>query len=390
MKKQNNDVVLDYFEEIKIRPAKNRQQFMNMIAEKYGKTIASEIDKIISDRDDGEYADGLLYEVKNSNLKLSLDFAAYSSDLYRRFLDQVIQRKSASPRQILDIGCDNGIVTCFLAKLYPDSEVWGIDRSENGIRCATELAEKLKLSNVKFVRTSFENLPVAGMPSTFDLIVSVRSMHEVLGRLPDLGGKRFWSLSEIIEDEQLLDGFEKLQIVRNLLAPISGEFISFERTKDYEMIALWAKLLEINGLFVNWKDSTMVKCFELKDELKLPFLVASSQERGENIFKGMANLWGIGDKVDIGKTYSDLAAELIFHNIDTKKMISGVEINFNDGSGIMRCEVWEHPDWCISYQYSNIGFRELKVYDKAMVKEAVKQLTVAADHYASCAKSRRY
>ena len=387
---RTNDIVLDYFEQLRIRPSKSRGQFMNMIAMRHGKAIATEIDRLVSARADGEDKDGMLYEVKNGTLELSLDFAAYSSDLCRRFLDRMVAHKGVTPRRILDIGCDNGIVTCFLAKIYPDSEVWGIDRSVNGIRCATELAERLKISNVNFIRTSFEELPVDSMPRSFDWIVSVRSMHEVLGRLPDPRGKRFWSLSEIMGDELLFEGFEKLQIIRNLLDPISGEFISFERTKDYEGLALWAKALETNGLCVKWKDSAIVGCFELKDETKLPFLIASPQEYGANIFDGMAVLLGIGAKTVIGKTYNDLAAELIFCNIDSRKLISGVEMNFNDGSGIMRCEVWEHPDCCIGYQYSNIGFRELKLYDKGMETEAIKQLTIVADYYASGAKIRRY
>ena len=387
---RTNDIVLDYFEQLKIKPSKNRGQFMNMIALKHGKAIATEIDRLVSSRADGEDKDGILYEVKNGTLDLSLDFAAYSSDLCRRFLDRMVAHKGVTLRRILDIGCDNGIVTCFLAKLYPDSEVWGIDRSVNGIRCATELAERLKLSNVNFIRMSFEELPVDSMPPSFDLIVSVRSMHEVLGRLPDLKGKHFWSLSEITEDEALLEGFEKLRIIRSLLDPISGEFISFERTKDYEGLALWAKVLETNGLCVKWKDSAMVGCFELKNEMKFPFLVASPQECGGNILDGMAVLLEIGEEVSIGKTYNDLAAELIFQNIDSKKMLSGVEMEFTDGSGILRCEVWEHPDCCIGYQYSNIGFRELKAYDKGMERDAVKQLSVVANHYASGAKIRRY
>jgi len=54
MANRTNDIVLDYFEQLKIRPSKNRGQFMSMIALKHGKAIATEIDRLVSSRADGE------------------------------------------------------------------------------------------------------------------------------------------------------------------------------------------------------------------------------------------------------------------------------------------------------------------------------------------------
>ena len=54
-------------------------------------------------------------------------------------------------KQILDFACDCGIVTCFIAKMYPNCHITGVDVNSSAIENANKLKEKLGLDNVDFV-----------------------------------------------------------------------------------------------------------------------------------------------------------------------------------------------------------------------------------------------
>ena len=72
-------------------------------------------------------------------------------------------------KKILDVGCDCGIVTCFLARCCPDAEVIGIDRSANAVARARELAEKLGVTNVRFERSTLKDVR-----ETYDVVFCSR------------------------------------------------------------------------------------------------------------------------------------------------------------------------------------------------------------------------
>jgi cyclopropane fatty-acyl-phospholipid synthase-like methyltransferase len=51
---------------------------------------------------------------------------------------------------VLDLGCENGVLTCFYAILWPDEKVFGVKRSQAAVSAARELAKRLGLANVSF------------------------------------------------------------------------------------------------------------------------------------------------------------------------------------------------------------------------------------------------
>ena len=75
---------------------------------------------------------------------------------------------------VAEAGCDCGIVSCFIAQRYPEAEVTGADLCAEGISAAEKLAEKLGLSNVRFVKGAAETLDAGA----FDVVFSLRTMHE--------------------------------------------------------------------------------------------------------------------------------------------------------------------------------------------------------------------
>jgi 2-polyprenyl-3-methyl-5-hydroxy-6-metoxy-1,4-benzoquinol methylase len=53
-------------------------------------------------------------------------------------------------RRMLDVGCGNGWLTCWMAAQFPDVEFVGCDRDANGIRFASTVARQMRLENLRF------------------------------------------------------------------------------------------------------------------------------------------------------------------------------------------------------------------------------------------------
>ena len=116
-----------------------------------------------------------LVDYWNQSLKTSLLAASfYDRVFFRRAMDYLAEHGSFWSGEIFDMGCGNGILTCFLALQHPDSAVTGLELSSNAISVARELAGALgqgKCDTLFSCRTAHENVAwralceEAGMPS---------------------------------------------------------------------------------------------------------------------------------------------------------------------------------------------------------------------------------
>lgn len=88
----------------------------------------------------------------NQSLQMSLLAASfYDHVFFKRAAEYLLEHGSYFAGDIFDIGCGNGILTCFLARQHPDSLVTGLDISREAVCVAEELAGELGLQNVHFV-----------------------------------------------------------------------------------------------------------------------------------------------------------------------------------------------------------------------------------------------
>lgn len=153
MEQLNNNVIGEFFEKLGILEENDRDEFFKKIDEKHKVNLTQDLDLAVALRKDK--GNGKIYTVKNKDLETTMDFAGYYYDLYRQFFAWFIDFKNSydknlDGKKILDLGCDNGITTCFIANLYPNSEIIGVDKCKKGIKCAEEIAQKLGVKNVKF------------------------------------------------------------------------------------------------------------------------------------------------------------------------------------------------------------------------------------------------
>lgn len=114
-----------------------------------------------------------LVDYLNQSQQMSLLASSfYDRVFFRRVMDYLLRYASFLAGDIYDIGCGNGILTCFLALRYPDSVVTGLELSLNAVAVAKELADRLQINNVHFT-----NQRVPGQKQC-DTLFSCRTMHE--------------------------------------------------------------------------------------------------------------------------------------------------------------------------------------------------------------------
>lgn len=266
-------LIESYFRGVGMDADLDRKAFQQRLSAKHGR-IADTIADAISAREEGEDVD--VYALKNNTLALSIDVTAqYCRRMYEEFLVWFLRARFPKPQSLLDVGCDNGILTCFYATVYPEAEVVGIDRCEQGIGCARELAGRLNLANVRFVTRDLLNLDGVFPDQSFDLIVSTTVFHEVL-EVPE-------DLSEISIDAITIgpDESDCVKVVTGLsqlLREETGHWLSMERWPDASSLAWWIRLLNQAGLSVTADQSRLLTfCTVDGEQESLPILVATRQ-----------------------------------------------------------------------------------------------------------------
>jgi len=109
----------------------------------------------------------------NQSLQMSLLAASYYDRVFfKRVLQYLVRYDSFLSGDLVDIGCGNGVLTCFLALRHPDSVVTGLDLSQNAVLAAEELAAHLEVHNVHFHSAD------GRQPKSCDTLFSCRTVHE--------------------------------------------------------------------------------------------------------------------------------------------------------------------------------------------------------------------
>ena len=156
-----------------------------------------------SDHTTDDYLAGVdhLYRLKNASLDFTTAVTSqYFGRLYASYLAMVetlgLPRAASS---VLDLGCDNGILTGFYARHFSEAHVLGVDRCNEGLVCAAALRDRLCISNVSLLAAdAFEDVPHPQISERqWDIIFMTLCGYEQLHRCPNTEralATRFFSL----------------------------------------------------------------------------------------------------------------------------------------------------------------------------------------------------
>jgi len=196
--KKKKDAALDYMLKLGIFPAKTPSGALEQLRTVMDPETLKEV--LTAEETEGDPQ--AFYRVKNRTLDTALTVSgAFGGDVLRKacgLIDALPEvfgpaagagvsgpgaavraaeagdSRSGAAFCVAEAGCDCGIVSCFIAQRYPEAEVTGADLCAEGISAAEKLAEKLGLSNVRFVKGAAETLDAGA----FDVVFSLRTMHE--------------------------------------------------------------------------------------------------------------------------------------------------------------------------------------------------------------------
>ncbi|MBQ7203102.1 MAG: class I SAM-dependent methyltransferase [Eubacterium sp.] len=239
--------VEQYMKEVGLKYIKTPNDFIAGLAIKTDKKYAQDMAYELNSRGEGAPVDNAqFYELKNRSLDGSIYVsAAFDGGVFRHIGNLVIDDADVLGDSVLDMCCDCGIVTCFMAKQFPDKSFVGVDINEKAIENAKELAGRFGLNNVEFICCDAYELDLG---RTFSCVTSFRSLLDVcemqtqglnfLGYRPD-------------REENYKNAFMDFAKIITKHLDDNGSVISVERyTSEYGWLG-WMMALNECGLMLN-------------------------------------------------------------------------------------------------------------------------------------------
>ena len=359
MRNENNKSSRSYHEYLTSigvgQPVKS-EKFWRRLENRFGK-LARDIRDHINLRGDG-VADGDFWRLKNETLDLSLSLSGqFMGDFYRSYLPWLSTvTANAGITRILDVGCDNGVLTCSYAKSFPNAQVIGIDQSSEGINCAKELAGRLGISNVQFRKLDALELGTTLVGERFDLITAIMTYHSV-SEIP--GMPLGWSLFqlELPDTANWQGGLSGIA----LLLGEDAKFISVERLTSSAGVLWWTRAISGAGLSINWRSSEVLCYSSLGEASRVPAFVCDRRQRVEGSAWDALAFWARPELIEVAKApFEGDVAEALFEAVRDRTLIWGVEVAFADGL-VERFEVWDARTVILAYTLSNMRGRRLVI-----------------------------
>lgn len=168
---------------------------------------------------------------------------------------EIIFRNCKNPRNIVDVGCGDGIFTKRLAGIYKNSAVTGFDFDEMAIQLAVEKTNKLLLFNLSFVYgNAFEYVKKADLIVATDVIEHLCKTDEFMRNCYNaLTDKGYLFLStplryrEFPDDKYHIQEFFYTEL-ENFSKSYGFSIIEHKSSHDYFFIEKYNKKIKFMGI----------------------------------------------------------------------------------------------------------------------------------------------
>ena len=357
--KEHTDVGLKHIQNLGIRTARDIDAVVKKISEITGNknTTISMIEGFY--KKSGNCLSEIDYEKKNSDYEIAMAFSgAYDADIIRKACNWISEHKEYFGKEILEIGCDCGFMTTFLASTFPDSHITSIDINLSGLNIAKKNVESFELNNV-----TFECKSANDVNQKFDTVFSMRTMHENLQEdEPVISIADFQEQGKSYKKQVL--GYAKS--LSELVSP-NGFIVSIERVERNPLFLGWLEALSDNKLYLKTETYEELKCTEVGDESIFQACIIGNEEN--NPYESFLICTTKYMDTSLGE-YKDWEARCMY---EIQRGIKLREDIYKDSAGnpVMKLACWTHrnDETCILYFQDNGSSPYLAFYDISRQEE---------------------
>jgi len=348
----------NFYYNVGLTDIKSWNTFESKLQRKFGVLYENFIN-IIERRSSGENIDP--YSIKNSNLEFSLALTSqYYGNYYKKLFKLLANYNLNKPKKILDLGCESGILSCYLAVLFPESQIHGIDIISENINIAKKIADKFAIRNVVFSKSNVLDI----IENNYDLILSSMFFHEALNM--ETVGALIFPEADVLNVEEALSNYvpKNSNIIKNLTNKLSenGILLSIDRVPSASHLAFWHKELQSGGLILDTYKSTRISAILTDPTFKEESFPVSFLTKGNNLKLTYTQSLLLSTNLQFSEiffdTYLQDVAEIIYRSLSINKTYFKGSNTYTKGVRII--EVSTTDTTVLTYIYTSLGYRELR------------------------------
>jgi hypothetical protein len=374
----------------------NNEEIVSALFKKMGLTNCVKADKFWRGllRQFGDKAESLLasieqrgsgvntnpYSIKNTSFEFANAVASqYDANKLKSFAVWFLNENLSIGDAVLEVGCDNGILTCALASVYPLISFVGIDPCAEAIAIATERSRKMGLTNIEFRVSDLDLYALEADQKKFSVIIAVAVFHELIahgkiGSDHGLMGRPNPDFSLFAHDENWINEKNDVPSLASISSLLSkdGVFVSADRWSTSTEVLRWVRLAEHHGLKIDLNASALIE-FKNESLEKECFPVSVFSKRdGEVVRACDALAFAAYKKFPDINISDDNSAELLYEALDRSEVLL-LEFVYNNGSGILRIHMGLAGGVGYIYRTSSLGSRKLSVFPSVFLNEYLKK-----------------
>lgn len=354
------DPGLQYLQEIGFERIKGKYGLSDRLIKSFGENKAAQIWKKWESLSIGSKE---LYDYKNSDPMISKAFSeAFDGDIIRRACNYIASQKESFGSTILEVGCESGTMTGFLAKTFPDAKITAIDRSPAAVEIAKNKIKAWGIQNVEFCVASLEEVS-----EQFETVFCMRTIQENIcfDEAPFMGEpllSQFYDYGELSEEytHQLINCLTE-----------DGNLCIFERVGHDPLMCGWMMKLCLCKCAPDTSTYQEIQCEEASKRNTFQAFICRNNTT-ENPQK-MVDLWYKAFQIDVtGKNTLTGWNALAYLSANAGKLIRGVRILNQDNEQVGRFALfYDKDDESLIYYLNAAGGHELQLLGFSGEKEEV-------------------
>ncbi len=310
------------------------------------------------------------YDFKNSDPEISRSFSeAYDGDIIRKACNYIAAHKEYFGDTILEVGCDCGMISCFLARTFPEAKIVSIDRCAAAIEIAKAFAKKQGLDNITFLAVDLKDID-----DTYDTVFSMRTMHENHDTEEDV-------INDLGEQAELFkDNLIGYASALSKALSLHGKLISIERIGRNALLLGWMEALDACNLMFDLSCYEEIVCTEAGDESVFQAFVCFNGIESEIEAKDLFD-FACSKYLDYSKAqYEGWDAKIVFEN-RRDALIEGYNLVYTKPAAKVRVSLWTHKtdDTCLIMYQNNNGVVSTTFHDISEKEDMLKGLQEALE-----------